>query len=127
MSGGAMSVGAVRGAVSAGEWIEVGTIDDLPVRGSRTVELPGRPDIALFRTADDHLFALVDRCPHKQGPLSQGIVHGHSVSCPLHNWTIALATGQAQAPDEGCTPTVRVRLDEGRIWLALPPSIAAAA
>jgi len=76
-------------------------------------------DIALFRTADDRVFALHDRCPHKAGKLSQGIVHGESVTCPLHNWVIGLSDGQAKEPDEGCARTVQVRLDQGRILLAV--------
>jgi NAD(P)H-dependent nitrite reductase small subunit len=71
-------------------------------------------DVAVFRNADDEVFALLDRCPHKGGPLSQGIVFGRSVACPLHNWTIALSTGEAAAPDEGCTPYFSVRVQDGR-------------
>jgi nitrite reductase (NADH) small subunit len=96
-------------------WKPVGTIDDIPRLGSRTVATAG-DDIAVFRLADDRIFALYDRCPHKEGKLSQGIVHGESVTCPLHNWVIALTDGTARAPDEGCTRTVPVRLD-GRIIL----------
>lgn len=81
--------------------------------------------IAVFRTLDNHIFALEDRCPHRQGPLSQGIVHGHSVTCPLHNWKIALASGQAQGDDQGCTPTIAVRVDGERILLGGPMSAAA--
>jgi nitrite reductase (NADH) small subunit len=109
------------------DWIEVGLLRDIPVRGSRIVKQPGRHDIAVFRAADDHVFALVDRCPHKGGPLSQGIVHGHSVSCPLHNWNIALATGEAKAPDRGCVPSIPVRMEGDRIFVAGALDLAAAA
>ena len=81
-----------------GEWLDIGWLNEIPVRGSRTVPVDGGEEIAVFRTGDNQVFALVNRCPHKGGPLSQGIVHGHSVACPLHNWNIALATGQAQVP-----------------------------
>ncbi len=108
------------------DWVFAGTLADIPVRGARTVLLPGHPAIAVFRAADDRVFALVDLCPHKQGPLSQGIVHGHSVSCPLHNWNIALATGEVQAPDKGCTPTIAVRMEGNRIFLAVSALAAAA-
>lgn len=101
------------------DWTAIGTIADIPRQGARTVSLDGRR-IAVFRTQDDSIFVLDDRCPHKQGPLSQGIVHGHSVTCPLHNWRIALATGEAQGDDKGCTPTIAVRLEEDRIFIALP-------
>jgi len=99
-------------------WIDVGGLDDIPRLGSRVVTTPA-VDIAIFRAADDAVFALHDRCPHKAGKLSQGIVHGTSVTCPLHNWVIGLADGQAQEPDAGCSRTVPVRLEEGRILLAL--------
>lgn len=99
-------------------WRLVGALDDIPRLGSRVVEAPGG-DIALFRTADDRVFALPDRCPHKAGKLSQGIVHGEFVTCPLHNWVIALADGQAQDPDAGCAGTVAVRLEGARILLAV--------
>lgn len=102
-------------------WLDVGSIDDVPRLGSRVVAAPGS-DIAVFRTNDDRIFALHDRCPHKGGKLSQGIVHGESVTCPLHNWVIALADGQAAAPDEGCARHVPVRLDAQRILLRVDPS-----
>ena len=108
------------------QWLDVGTVDQIPLRGSRTVVRPGISDIAVFRTGDDRVFALVDLCPHKQGPLSQGIVHGHSVSCPLHNWNIALATGEAQAPDRGCTPVIPVRLEGERVLIGLSEALPAA-
>lgn len=99
------------------EWIDVGALTDIPLRGARTIPVPGGEAIALFRTGDDQLFALIDRCPHKQGPLSQGIVHGHAVACPLHNWRISLATGEAIGEDTGCTPTVAVRVEHDRILI----------
>lgn len=108
-------------------WIEVGRLDDIPRRGSRRVRGPD-PDlpIAVFRTAEDAVFALVDRCPHRAGPLSEGIVQGCAVACPLHGWVIDLASGVAEAPDEGMTPTIAVRVEDGRIWLALPQARAEA-
>src|ERR1700691_5133590 len=102
-------------------WIEVGQLDDIPRRGSRRVTRPGAAlPIAVFRTADDGVFALVDRCPHKGGPLSEGIVQGCAVACPLHGWVIHLDTGAAEAPDEGQVPVVAAKLEDGRIWLAPP-------
>ncbi len=99
-------------------WVDVGHLDAIPRLGSRVVATPCI-DIAVFRTADDQVFALHDRCPHKSGKLSQGIVHGHSVTCPLHNWVIDLEDGRAKEPDEGCSRSVPVRLDNGRILLAV--------
>ncbi len=102
------------------QWIEIGTLDDIPRRGARIVRAPGG-DIAVFRTGDDELFALRDRCPHKGGPLSQGIVHDRKVACPLHDWRIQLDSGQAVAPDEGCAATFAVELRDGRVMLCLEP------
>lgn len=99
------------------EWLDIGAVDDIPPRGARVVKT-SRGDIAIFRTADDRLFALDDRCPHKGGPLSQGIVQGHGVTCPMHNWMISLETGKAQGADEGCTRTIPVRQCDGRVLLS---------
>ena len=109
-------------SVSAGTtWKPIGSIDDVPRLGSRTVTTRG-DDIAVFRLADDRIFAVYDRCPHKAGKLSQGIVHGESVTCPLHNWVIALTDGHAKAPDEGCARTVPVRLEGRTILLQVEQS-----
>ena len=97
-------------------WIKVGQLSDIPSLGSRVVETSDGP-VAVFRTADDRVFALHDTCPHKQGPLSEGIVHGHQVTCPLHNWVIELETGQAVAPDRGHTACFAVKIEEGFVWL----------
>ena len=102
------------------DWIDIGTLADIPPRGARTVHIGGEKEIAVFRTGDDQIFALVNECPHKKGPLSQGIVHGHSVACPLHNWNIALKSGEAQGEDKGCTPTIAVKQEYGRIWITRP-------
>ncbi len=99
------------------DWIDIGGIDDIPARGARTVRTGGKP-VAVFRTADDEIFALIDRCPHRGGPLSEGIVSGKSVACPLHNWVIDLDGGQARAPDVGCAPAIAVKLVDRRIFLA---------
>ena len=99
------------------EWTLICRVDDIPVLGSRRVARAQGLDVAVFRNDKDDVFALLDRCPHKGGPLSQGIVFGTSVACPLHNWTIGLCTGQAAAPDDGCTPRFEVRLTEGQVFL----------
>lgn len=101
------------------KWIEIGRVDDVPVRGARVVRMNGRP-IAVFRTVNDEIFALVNQCPHRGGPLSEGIVSGSVVACPLHNWVIDLASGQAHEPDIGCAPTVPVMVVDRRILLAIP-------
>ncbi len=99
------------------EWIPICQVQDIPVLGARRVARSQGPPVALFRAADDHVFALLDRCPHKGGPLSQGIVFGHHVACPLHNWTIGLADGCARAPDEGCTTPFAVQVNNGEVSL----------
>ena len=99
------------------DWIEVCAVSDVPVLGARVVERKVGGNIAVFRNADDRVFALLDRCPHKGGPLSQGIVFGERVACPLHNWSIGLVDGTAALPDEGCTTAFAVRVDEGRVYL----------
>ncbi len=97
---------------------DVGLLDDIPVAGARTVKA-GAFDIAVFRTTGGKVFALVDRCPHRAGPLSQGIVHGEQVTCPLHNWVIDLASGEVVGPDAGCSQTIPVRVEDGRVHLDL--------
>ncbi|MEM1045002.1 MAG: nitrite reductase small subunit NirD [Pseudomonadota bacterium] len=97
-------------------WIAVGQLGDIPRRGARTVEA-GPRRIAIFRTAADAVYALEDRCPHRNGPLSEGIVHDGCVTCPLHNWVIALDSGTAQGADEGVVETYPVRLDGDTVLL----------
>jgi nitrite reductase [NAD(P)H] small subunit len=93
------------------DWTEICRIDDIPVLGARRVRRPAGTDVALFRTEAGRVFALLDRCPHKGGPLSQGIVFGEHVACPLHNWAISLVDGAARAPDIGCATRFAVRLE----------------
>jgi len=97
-------------------WIDVGAVDDVPRLGARKIKTP-MGCVAVFRSADDKVFALDDKCPHRGGPLSQGIVHGLSVTCPLHNWVISLETGLAQGADEGEVATFPARVENGRILL----------
>jgi|TARA_B100000315_G_scaffold32737_2_gene27530 nitrite reductase (NADH) small subunit len=99
------------------DWIEIGSVDEIPSLGSRVVHANGE-EIALFRTANDEIFAVRDRCPHKEGPLSQGIVHGKRVTCPMHNLVLELSDGKAVHPDEGCAMVYPVKVEEGRIWIA---------
>ena len=99
------------------DWKAICRVEDIPLLGSRRVARPNGPEVAIFRNAEDEVFALLDRCPHKGGPLSQGIVFGRSVACPLHNWTIGLADGCAQAPDVGCTTRFAVQVEGGMVSL----------
>ena len=98
-------------------WTAICRIEDIPVLGARRVARDSGLDVAVFRNEMDEVFALLDRCPHKGGPLSQGVVLGTSVACPLHNWNIGLCDGQAQAPDTGCTPRFEVKVDAGVVHL----------
>ena len=98
-------------------WTEIARLDDIPRLGARVLRTDTM-DIALFRTATDQVFALKDSCPHKGGPLSQGIVHGGTVTCPLHNWKIDLASGEALGPDQGCTHRYPVKVENGVVYLA---------
>jgi nitrite reductase (NADH) small subunit len=100
-----------------GEWVFACRVEDIPVLGARRFTRSEGTAVAMFRASDDHVFALLDRCPHKGGPLSQGIVFGHSVACPLHNWTIELDSGCARAPDEGCTQRFAVQVVDGKVLL----------
>ncbi len=100
-------------------WTLICKLTDIPPLGSRIVRPPKGGDIALFRTADDEVFALHDKCPHKGGPLSQGLVHGRRVTCPLHGWNIGLDDGEAVAPDEGRCGKLQVKLSDGEVFLAL--------
>ena len=99
------------------KWIDIGPVDQLPAMGARTLPVRGGDEIAIFRTSNGSVHALVNRCPHKHGPLSQGIIHDTSVTCPLHNWRISLLTGEALGEDKGCVPVIPVKIDGGRIYI----------
>ena len=99
------------------QWTVICRVEDIPRLGARRVARDKGMDVAVFRGAGDEVFALLDRCPHKGGPLSQGIVFGESVACPLHNWCIDLKTGSAAAPDEGCVERFPVRVVDGEVEL----------
>ena len=105
-------------AVMSEKWVEIGKLEEIPRLGSRVVRT-ATDEIAIFRAADDSVFALSNRCPHKQGPLSEGILHGHRVTCPLHNWVIELENGEAVAPDVGCARSYPVRMEGEMIMLAI--------
>lgn len=100
------------------EWVRICHLDEIPRLGARVVRTV-QGDVAVFRNNMDEVFALRDQCPHKGGPLSQGIVFERKVTCPLHGWTIRLDSGEAVAPDRGCTPRYRARVDKGEVYLLL--------
>lgn len=109
------------------DWLDIGPVEQLPALGSRTLPVQGGQEIAIFRTANGDVHALVNRCPHKQGPLSEGIVHDTTVTCPLHNWRISLLTGQALGEDKGCVPVIPVKIDGGRILIGRSAALGEAA
>ena len=98
------------------QWLTVCRVEDIPVLGARVVK-SAHGNIAIFRNGEDEVFALHDQCPHKGGPLSQGIVYGRKVACPLHNWSIGLADGTAVAPDVGCTRAFPVKVEDGEVFV----------
>ncbi|MBX2855615.1 MAG: nitrite reductase small subunit NirD [Rhodobacteraceae bacterium] len=98
------------------EWIDVGALNDVPVRGARIIKTR-EGCVAVFRTADDQVYAIDNSCPHQGGPLSEGIVHGAAVTCPLHNWVISLKDGAAQGNDKGSVRTYPAQVEAGRILL----------
>ncbi len=97
-------------------WIDIGALDDVPLRGARLVKTR-LGCVAVFRTGEAEVFAASNACPHKGGPLSEGIVHGRKVTCPLHNWVFDLETGEAQGADDGRIDTYKVRVEDGRVLL----------
>ena len=99
-------------------WKKILPVEDIPVMGARVLQAEVGP-IAIFRNAQDEVFAILDECPHKGGPLSQGIVHGKSVTCPLHAWNIDLSTGCALEPDVGCAKSFMLKVDAGNVYLNL--------
>ncbi len=105
------------------EWIDICALEDIPRQGGRVLR-GANGNLAVFRSADDQVFALDDRCPHRQGPLSQGMVHGHVVTCPMHGISIDLATGQAVSPDTGCVRRYPLRVEAGRVLLQQTEAVA---
>lgn len=98
-------------------FVDIGTLDDIPRQGARVIRT-AQGCVAVFRTLDDRVFALDDRCPHKGGPLSEGMVHGDRVTCPLHNWVFDMNSGAAQGADEGAVRTWPVRVEQGRVLIS---------
>lgn len=110
-----MNTAVIAGVI---HWVRACKVEDIPPLGARVVKSPCG-NIAVFRNGENEVFALEDRCPHKGGPLSQGIVHGRKVACPLHNWNIQLEDGCAVAPDEGCAKSFAVKVEDGEVFLKL--------
>jgi len=103
--------------MSFGKWLDIGPVGQIEPGMAATLPVEGGEEIAVFRTLRGEIYALKNQCPHKQGPLSQGIVHGNVVTCPLHNWNISLESGKALGEDDGCVPTIPAKVDSGRMFL----------
>ena len=102
-----------------GEWLDIGPVGQIAPGTARTLPVRGGEEIAVFQTLAGGFYALVNKCPHKAGPLSQGIVHGDTVTCPLHSWKIQLEDGQVVPPDVGCVKHFATKVDNGKVFLAL--------
>jgi nitrite reductase (NADH) small subunit len=109
-------------SVNSPSWFDIGSLDQIPKRGARLVKTPRR-DIAVFRTAGDEVFALENRCPHRGGPLSEGIVHGRKVACPLHNLIVDLESGDAAGDGQGCARSFPVKIEKGRVYLEMSAAV----
>lgn len=97
-------------------WYKITSIENIPQMGSRVVEF-GDTQIAIFKTKDDSIFAINNICPHKQGKLSEGLVHDYIVTCPLHNWEISLEKGEALGEDFGCTNVYETKIEDKIIYI----------
>lgn len=100
------------------DWIKIAPLNDIPRQGARVVDIDANR-VAIFRTNNDEIYAVLDKCPHRGGPLSEGIVHGGQVTCPLHSWKIDLATGEAVLPDKGCARVYMTKIEDGHVFLKL--------
>ena len=105
-------------------WVRVTSCDNVPLREGRAVSIAGR-DMAIFNLGDQFL-ATDNQCPHKAGPLCDGIVTGTSVVCPLHAWKINLTDGCVERPKESVhsVATYPVRVEDGMIEVAVPCLVA---
>lgn len=102
------------------QWVRITPSDNIPPREGRAVTVAGR-EIAIFNLGD-RFFATDNRCPHKGGPLSDGIVTGAAVVCPLHAWKVNLETGAVERPaaEAACVATYPVCVRDGVVVLGLP-------
>ena len=104
-------------SLAAGAVVDVGPLDDIPPGQGRAYAVGGRV-IAVFRERDGRLFATDAHCPHRGGPLADGILGDGTVICPLHGWKIELATGRCLG-EAGAVRVYEARLVDGHVWLAL--------
>ena len=108
-------------------WVHITRAENIPLREGRAVKLDGE-EIAIFNLGGKFL-AVANRCPHRDGPLADGIVSGESVVCPLHAWKICLHTGAVQRPQEqdACVRSYPVQVVGGIVCVNLEAEEAEAA
>ena len=98
--------------------VKIGTLEQFQEDVGKQVEVQGRL-IAVFRLAGRKFMAVENRCPHKGGPLAEGIVSGEYVFCPLHDWKIDLKDGRVQKPDLGCVKTYEVTIEGEEVFITI--------
>ena len=96
----------------------LGPIDQIPLGEARVFRVGGR-DIAVFRCRTGDVFATSAECPHRGGPLADGLTGKHSVICPLHGFLFDLRTGEAPGRDCARLVTHRVTLLAGALTVEL--------
>lgn len=101
-------------------WIWITEVGNIPPREGRAVTVAGR-ELAIFNLGD-RFVAVDNRCPHKGGPLADGIVSGDTVVCPLHGWRIGLGAGAVERPEgeSACVERYPTLVDNGVIVVGLP-------
>jgi nitrite reductase (NADH) small subunit len=97
--------------------MNLGSLNRIPM-GQGRCYVVGTEEVAVFRQRDGRLFAVQNRCPHRQGPLSEGVGGGGHVICPLHGHRFNLETGAGTDPGE-CLKVYKLEVREGEIWLGL--------
>lgn len=104
-------------------WLKVAPLQDIQKLGARVVRTQNSEgdalEIGVFRLDDDSIFAINNRCPHKGGPLSEGLVYGDKIACPMHSWKISLVNGKAEEPDEGKVACYQTKVEAGMVYLKL--------
>ena len=102
------------------KWIRTARCEDIPLREGRSVKLGAR-EVAIFNLGDRFL-AVANHCPHRNGPLAEGIVSGQSVVCPLHAWKVDLETGRVERPADSlaCLEKFRVRVQDDVVLVEVP-------
>jgi nitrite reductase (NADH) small subunit len=100
-------------------WVRVTQVENIPPREGRAAVVGDR-ELAIFNLGDRFL-AVDNRCPHKAGPLCDGIVAGHAVVCPLHAWKVNLESGAVERPasEHACVNPYATRVDGGIVSVQL--------